>query len=283
MTEVFVRRMQAEDLAEGLRLTRAESWSYRLEDWSLHFRLGQGWVACDAGGRVLGTAIWWRYGEQFATVGLVVVDRDQQGKGIGRKLMHAVMGDAGARALQLVSTRAGRRLYEQCGFREQGAIDQHQGVPVAAAPLHEPAAASLRAVTSADVSTITQWDAISFGTDRRPVIAAVLESGEGKGIIAARQGRLAGYALARPAGRGTTIGPVVAEDETLAIEMIARMLHGRTEIMRLDIPADATVLGGWLESAGIARIDRAAVMVRGMPMPRGGTARVFGLVSQALT
>ena len=283
MTGVFMRKMQAEDLGEGLRLTQAESWSYRLEDWSLHFRLGQGWVACDAGGRVLGTAIWWRYGEQFATVGLVVVDRHQQGKGIGRKLMNAVMEDAGARSLTLVSTRAGRRLYEQCGFREQGAIDQHQGVPVCAALPHEPSAASFRAVTSTDVSTIAQWDANSFGTDRTPVIAAVLESGAGKGILAARHGRLAGYALARPAGRGTTIGPVVAEDETVAIEMIARMLQGRNEITRLDIPADATVLGGWLESAGIARVDRAAVMVRGTPMPRGGAARVFGLVSQALT
>ena len=281
MTEVFVRRMQAEDLAEGLRLTQAESWSYRLEDWSFHFRLGQGWVACDAGGRVLGTAIWWGYGEQFATVGLVVVDRHQQGKGIGRKLMNAVMEDAGARSLQLVSTRAGRRLYEQCGFREQGAIYQHRGVPVSAALPQEPGAASFRAVTSTDVSTIAQWDAISFGTDRTPVIAAVLESGEG--ILAARHGHLAGYALARPAGRGTTIGPVVAEDEMLAIEMIARMLQRRTEIMRLDIPADATALGGWLEAAGIARVEDAAVMVRGTPMPRGGAARVFGLVSQALT
>jgi len=280
MTEVFVRRMQAEDLAEGLRLTQAESWSYRLEDWSLHFRLGQGWAACDAGGRVLGTALWWRYGEQFATVGLVVVDRHQQGKGIGRKLMNAVMEDAGARSLQLVSTRAGRRLYEQCGFSEQGAIYQHQGVVVSAALPHEAGAASFRAVTSADVSMIAQWDANSFGTFRTPVIAAVLESGEG--ILAARHGRLAGYALARPAGRGTTIGPVVAEDEILAIEMIARMLQRRTEIMRLDIPADATVLGGWLESAGITRVDGAAVMVRGTPMARGDAARVFGLVSQAL-
>ena len=281
MTEVLVRRMRAEDLAEGLRLTQAQSWSYRLEDWGLHFRLGRGWVACDAGGRVLGTIIWWPYGERFATVGLVVVDRQQQGKGIGRKLMDVVMEDAGARSLQLVSTRAGRRLYEQCGFREDGAIDQHQGVPVSAALPHEPGAASFRALTAADVSTIAQWDAMSFGTDRTPVLAAVLESGEG--ILAARQGRLAGYALARAAGRGTTIGPVVAEDEMLAIEMIARMLQRRTEIMRLDIPADATVLGGWLESAGITRVDRAAVMILGTPLARVGAARVFGLVSQALT
>lgn len=281
MTGVLLRRMQAEDLAEGLRLTQAQSWSYRLEDWSLHFRLGRGWVACDAGGRVLGTIIWWPYGEQFATVGLVVVDRRQQGKGIGRKLMNAVMEEAGARSLQLVSTRAGRRLYEQCGFREHAAIDQHQGVAVCAALAHQPGAASFRVMTGADVSTIAQWDAISFGTDRTPVIAAVLESGEG--ILAARQGRLAGYALARPAGRGTTIGPVVAEDEMLAIEMIARMLQRRTEIMRLDIPADATVLGGWLESAGVTRVDRASVMIRGTPLARGRAARVFGLVSQALT
>ena len=276
-----MRRMQAEDLADGLRLTQAQSWSYRLEDWSFHFRLGRGWVACEGDGRLLGTALWWPYGEQFATAGLVVVEQHQQGKGIGRKLMNAVMEDAGARSLLLVATLAGRRLYEQCGFCEQGAICQQQGVPVSAALPREAGAASLRAVTSADVSTIARWDAISFGTDRTPVIAAVLENGEG--ILAARHGHLAGYALARPAGRGTTIGPVVAEDEMLAIEMIARMLQRRTGIVRLDIPADATVLGGWLESAGIVRIDRAPVMVRGTPMPRGGTARVFGLVSQALT
>ena len=281
MTEVFVRRMQAEDLVEGLRLTQAESWSYRLEDWSLHFRLGQGCVACDGGGRVLGTAIWWRYGEQFATVGLVVVDRHQQGKGIGRKLMNAVMENAGARSLQLVSTRAGRRLYEQCGFREQGAIDQHQGVTTGPVLPLETGSASLRPIARDDLSTITQWDAEAFGTNRAHVIAAVLESREG--VLAMRHGRLAGYALARPAGRGTTIGPVVAEDEMLAIEMIARMLQRRTEIMRLDIPADATVLSGWLGSAGIARVDRAAIMMRGRPMPRGSAARVFGLVSQALT
>ncbi|MGH7105462.1 MAG: GNAT family N-acetyltransferase [Acetobacteraceae bacterium] len=275
------RRIQPEDLAEGLRLTQAESWSYRLEDWSFHFRLGKGWVACDAGGRVLGTAFWWPYGERFATVGLVVVDRHEQGKGIGRKLMNAVMEDAGARSLQLVATRAGMRLYEQCGFREQGAICQHQGVASAATRPLQTGTASLGAVTSADLATIVQWDANVFGTDRTSVLAAVLASGEG--VLASRHGRLAGYALAREAGRGTTIGPVVAEDETLAIEMVARLLQRRSGIMRLDVPADATVLGGWLESSGIKRVDTAAVMIRGTPLPRRSAARILGLVSQALT
>ncbi len=281
MTDVITRRMQPEDLTEGLRLTQAESWSYRLEDWSLHFRLGKGWIACDAGGRVLGTALWWPYGERYATVGLVVVDRHQQGKGIGRKLMNAVMEDAGARSLQLVATRAGMRLYEQCGFREQGAICQHQGVAAATTLPLETGTASLCAVTSAELATIAHWEADAFGTDRTSVLAAVLASGEG--LLASRHGRLAGYALAREAGRGTTIGPVVAEDERLAIEMVARLLQRRSGIMRLDVPADATVLRRWLEATGITCIDTAAVMIRGTPMPHPGAARVFGLVSQALT
>lgn len=281
MTETITRRMQAEDLAEGLRLTQAEFWAYRLEDWSFHYRLGRGWVACDAGGRVLGTALWWPYGEQFATAGLVVVDRHHQGKGIGRKLMNAVIDDAGARTLQLVATRAGTRLYEQCGFRERGAICQHQGVATAAPLPAGSGEASLRAVTHADISAIAQWDANAFGTPRAPVIEAVLESG--RGILAARHGRIAGYALARPAGRGTTIGPVVAEDEILAIEMIARLLPPESGFTRLDVPADATLLGDWLQSAGVTRVDRAAVMVRGTPLIQRGPAHVFGLVSQALT
>lgn len=273
--------MQKDDLAEGLRLTQAESWSYRLEDWLFHFHLGKGWVACDAGGRVLGTAFWWPYGDQFATVGLVVVDRHQQGKGIGRTLMDAVMEDAGGRSLQLVATRAGMRLYEQCGFHEQGAICQHQGAAAAAALPLKTGTACLGTVTSADLEAVARCDAKAFATDRTSVLAAVLARGEG--IVASRQGRFAGYALARDAGRGTTIGPVVAEDETLAIEMVARLMQRRRGIMRLDVPEDATVLRGWLESSGIVRIDTAAVMIRGTSMPRHSAVRVLGLVSQALT
>ncbi|MHB8815470.1 MAG: GNAT family N-acetyltransferase [Steroidobacteraceae bacterium] len=280
MAETVTRRMHAADLAEGLRLTQAESWAYRLEDWSFHYRLGRGWVACDADGRVVGTAIWWPYGEQFATVGLIVVDRHHQGKGIGRQLMNAVIEEAGARTLQLVATRAGTRLYEQCGFRERDAICQRQGIPVAAALPAGAGGADLHPVTNADISTIAQWDANAFGTQRAHVIAAVLESGEG--ILASRHGHLAGYALARPAGRGTTLGPVVAEDEALAIEMIAHLLQQRSGLTRLDVPVDATLLGEWLESTGIVQVDRAAVMTRGTPLRQSGPARVFGLVSQAL-
>lgn len=278
--DVTLRRMRTADLTEALWLTQAESWSHRLEDWAFHFRLGRGWVACGDDTRVVGTALWWPYGRRLATIGLIVVDRAYQGQGIGRRLMGAVMSDAGSRSLHLVATRAGSRLYQQCGFEHRGEICQHQGVATAAPLPPGAGTARLRRVTSADLPAISQWDAAAFGAERAHVITAVLDDGEG--FLAERDGRLAGYALARSGGRGTIIGPVAANDETLAIELIAHRLRRVTGFARLDVPADATLLRAWLESAGLPRVDQAPVMTRG-DAPQRGTARVYGLTSQALT
>ena len=89
--------MQADDLPAALRLTQAQRWSHQSCDWQLHFRLGHGWVACDGAGTVVGTILWWSYGANLGSVGLVIVDSQQQGHGIGRQLMDVVIAAAGPR------------------------------------------------------------------------------------------------------------------------------------------------------------------------------------------
>ena len=282
MKALTFRPLEAGDLKATLRLSQAERWSHRLEDWQFHFRLGRGWVACDDDGKVLGTASWWAYGEQFGTVGLVLVDQAHQGQGIGRQLMNVVMSDAAPRVLQLVATKAGLTLYQRCGFRERHGIRQHQGTATqipAFAPLRDTV---LRAVSPADLEDVYDLDAAAFGANRRQLVSAVFDAGSGGGVLARRNGRLAGFALVRQAGRGTTIGPVVAEDEPLAIALIAHQLNTNGGITRVDVPADATQLADWLETAGIVCVDPVTTMVRGNVAEERTQARVFGLVSQAL-
>jgi len=254
MAALTLRRLEARDLDDALRLTQAERWSHRLEDWQFHYRLGRGWVACDHDGKVLGTASWWAYGEQFGTVGLVLVDQAHQGQGIGRQLMNVVMSDAGPRVLQLVATKAGLTLYQRCGFREHHGIRQHQGAATqipAFVPLRDTV---LRSVSLADLEAVCDLDAAAFGANRRHLVEAVFTAGGGVGVLAERNGRLAGFALVRQSGRGTTIGPVVAEDEALAIALIAHQLNTSGGFTRVDVPADATQLADWLEAAGVAGI-----------------------------
>jgi GNAT superfamily N-acetyltransferase len=282
MIALTLRRLEACDLDGALRLSQAERWSHRLEDWQFHYRLGQGWVVCDAGGKVVGTASWWANGEQFGTVGLVLVDQAHQGQGIGRQLMNVVMSDAGPRVLQLVATQAGLKLYQRCGFRERHGIAQHQGTATrvpAVAPLPDTV---LRAVSPADVEALCDLDAAAVGANRRQVVSAVFKAGDGVGVLAHRNGRLAGFALVRQSGRGATIGPVVAQDEALAIALIAHQLKTVRGFTRVDVPTDAGQLSDWMETAGLICVDHVTAMVRGDVREERAEARVFGLVSQAL-
>lgn len=275
-----VRPMQADDLEGAVKLTRALHWPHRPEDWELHFRLGRGWVVCSGPGELAGIILWWPCGAAFGTVGLVVVAESHQGKGIGRRLMDRVMEEAGARALQLIATRAGIKLYQQCGFREIGTISQHQGTLVCAEAVAPPAGIVQRPVVPGDLAALLDLDAAAFGGDRRTLYEALLDVGGG--VVAERDGNACGFALQRPFGRGTLIGPVVADDEALAISLVSHLLCASQGFTRLDIPADAAGLASWLASAGLACVDQGAIMVRGeVPMVRAESRfRVFGIASQ---
>lgn len=277
----MLRRMQPGDLPSALKLTQAVNWAHRAEDWEFHYRLGRGWVVCGDDGEVHGTALWWAYGDGLGSVGLVVVDGKQQGKGIGRQLLNAIIDDSGPRALQLVATNAGLKLYRQCGFQERGGIEQHQGVPAPSPAVVVPSGLALRAVTASDIASLSDLDASAFGAPRHDIIKSVLSAGTG--VVAENDGHAKGFALVRPAGRGMLIGPVVASDEALAIALVAHLLKINTGFTRIDIPATATELSAWLDATGLVCVDQVTTMVRGdRPMPSSG-AKTFGLVSQAFS
>jgi GNAT superfamily N-acetyltransferase len=275
---MMIRRMQPDDLPAALKLTQAVQWSHRLEDWQFHSQLGRGWAACDENDTLLGTATWWSYGEHHGSVGLVVVDGSQQGKGIGRQLMETIIDDAGSRSLQLIATQAGLKLYKQCGFSEVGQIEQRQGIP--SLPVESPpSSAVLREVTADDLQTLRALDAAALGAPRHELIQHLLTVSSG--FIATLDAKPAGFVLKRQAGRGILIGPVVAQSESLAITLVAKALNSTTGFVRIDIPASAQQLGRWLESVGLVNVDTVTAMRRGAAAKANLDVRTFALVSQA--
>jgi ribosomal protein S18 acetylase RimI-like enzyme len=277
---ITVRRMAERDLAAGLRLTRSQNWPHRLADWQFHFRFGRGWVACDAGDEVIAIAMWWPYGEAFGTVGLIVVDPAYQNRGIGGRLISAVMNDTGARTLQLIATAAGLPLYERRGFKERGGIEQHQGLVESIPAVMPDPSITLRAMVRDDLAVLAPLDAAAFGGDRRALIGAILDAG--RGVVAERNGKPVGFAMMREFGRGTLIGPVVAPDEGVATVLASHLVSCARGFVRIDVPTDAACLRTWLDSVGMPSIDHAVPMVRGVPPEPSPAARVFALISQAL-
>jgi GNAT superfamily N-acetyltransferase len=272
-----LRVLRTEHLPRALELSQALQWPYRLEDWAFALELGHG-IAAEIDGRLTGTALWWPYGERYASVGMIIVADEDQRKGIGGALMSALLADASGRTILLNSTVEGFALYARLGFEGYGHVNQHQAL-LASRPAVEPAE-GLRLSEAGDWPTIYDLDHAATGMDRRGLIDALLPMGEVRVIESG--GCISGYGCVRRWGRGVVIGPIVAADRADARALIAALAASHVgSFVRIDVPEDAG-LSAWLETIGLPRVDQVVSMALGdIPQAAPGS-RLFALSNQSL-
>ncbi len=273
------RAMTAADVPAAHALSLNLKWPHRLEDWAMLQRVAEGFVVEDAG-QLIGTAFTCPQGA-YATIGLVIVSNDYQGKGIGRRLMEQALQACGPATAMLNATLAGVPLYASQGFIEFARINQHQGE---VQPLPHPTLASgenLRNAGTDDWPRLLELANAGSGLDRSRVLDDLHDAIE-RTVIVERDGQPCAFAMLRSFGRGRLIGPVVAQSTEQARSLIAELL---AEIpgafVRMDIQADSG-LGEWLSSVGLQQVDSVAQMARGTPPRIVGDVQQFALVTQAV-
>jgi predicted N-acetyltransferase YhbS len=276
--DVTIRPMTAADVPHGQALTASFGWPHRHEDWALMQALGQGLVA-ERQGKLVGTALCWRYGADWATLGMIGVYAELQGHGIGRRLLRALMQALEGRNLALHATRAGMSLYTAEGFAPTGTVVQHQGVAARPEPAPLPQGMRLRPVTPADLPAVAALDGKACGMDRTHLMAELLD--QPSGVALEDSGAVTGFALLRRFGRGRVIGPVAAPDLERAKAMIAPLLDRYAgQFLRIDIPKESS-LCAWLAAAGLTEAGTVIRMVRGTDASAERVVHTFGLASQA--
>ncbi|MET4103798.1 putative N-acetyltransferase YhbS [Roseovarius sp. MBR-78] len=263
-----IRPFAPDDVAEALRLSQQVGWPHRSEDWALALAVSEGVVAFD-GTRIVGTACCSRFGT-VALINMIIVDEAMRGRGLGRRLMAAVMDFARGSEMRLVATLEGLPLYEKLGFRATHRIFQHQGIAQTATP-----ELPVRVGSVPDVVRLAEMDHAASGLDRRALLQRIAAQGE---VLLAERG----FALLRDFGRGRVIGPVVARDAAAARSLIAEgMLRNAGTFLRIDLP-EAAGLSDFVTTLGLAHVGDGTAMVRD-PGPRpAGDITTYALASQAL-
>jgi GNAT superfamily N-acetyltransferase len=263
-------------LEGALKLSQEMSWPYLLKDWEFALQLGRGFVVTSAGA-VVGTALWWPYGDTHASAGMIIVSKAVQGRGYGARLMDALLAAARPRIITLNSTAEGLALYARRGFASIGMLHQHHGIPRQRRDMPPPG--DVRAMVPSDFGAIVGLDHEATGWTRREMLNRLIEVGDGYVLL--RDGIPRGYAISRLFGRGHVIGPVVAESPTDARALIEAALAPLGSVfVRVDT-STTSQLGEWLEGIGLQQVGDATTMVLGTQMPSTGPARTFALANQS--
>jgi GNAT superfamily N-acetyltransferase len=275
------------DLDKLHALSVGVGWPHRRDDWQALRGAGHGFAALDKIGRIVGSAMWFPYGQDYATVGMVITSPRLQAFGAGRWLMDAVMAVTGSRDLGLNATRAARRLYRNLGFSIERTVYQCQGEVAEEVRDAGPVQGRLREIEPGDLPELSALDRLAFPADRKILLKNLLEMSAATALV--RDGRIVAFSLCRPFGRGHVVGPVIAENDADAIAVVApHVARHAGSFLRIDTRQKEGAFADFLGRCGLPVYDTVTTMSLGRPYAPlesgnpNGRPMVYGLASQTL-
>lgn len=228
------RRLLASDIPAAFALSVEAGWNQTQSDWQLMLDRGDGFGVTDEG-RLVATAIAHGLGE-IGWISMVLVTRSHRRRGLATELLARSIRALRDKGMTpgLDATEAGRNVYEPLGFRAIYPLDRRAATILSC---DAPALGIVRRLEMADVARIARYDAAAFGADRAHVLRHLVQRAPGLAFVAEENGTLRGFVLGRDGREATQIGPMMADNPAVAIELVDAALarvSGRVYVDSLD-------------------------------------------------
>ncbi len=220
--DMNLRVMTQADIPAGMRLKDIAGWNQTPADWERFLSSSpQGCFVMEAGGQVVGTAVTIAYEGRFAWIGMVLVDPEFRGRGIGTRLLEKTieyLDASGIPGMKLDATPQGKPIYEKLGFVSEYEIERwmlkqpagRESVP-STAPLPE-------------FDDVLALDREVFGADRSGLLRSLVGDAPEFALAVRQHNQVTGYAFGRKGSRADHLGPWMTRDESTARALLDEFL-----------------------------------------------------------
>ncbi|MEW6350866.1 MAG: GNAT family N-acetyltransferase [Thermodesulfobacteriota bacterium] len=242
-----LRVMTVDDIPEAIRLKEIAGWNQTAADWGRFVSATpEGCFVAEHEGRVIGTTTSIVYEGRFAWIGMVLVEPQFRGQGIGTALFQRAISylDAqGVPCLKLDATPQGRLLYEKLGFDPEYEIQRWmlKREPNRSTAPREPER----------IEDVLQLDLEIFGADRSRLLRSVLEEEPLFSLAVRQPAGLLGYAFGRHGARADQLGPWIARDPDVGRKLLLEFLcRSSRDVVCVDCPAPNPWVGPLVRAEG---------------------------------
>lgn len=272
--------LAAAELPDAEALVREAGWNQVAADWEIFRALGTVHAA-RVGRRVVSTAATLPYGE-FAWISMVLVNGEYRRRGLGTRLLEHCIEQltSQGRVPVLDATPAGLPLYRGLGFKETWGYRRlvRQAAQPEAAIAVPSDATRVRPFTAADWTALCAFDAAAFGANRSALLGRMRGRLPAAELIAERHGRVVGFSLGRDGRSASQIGPLVAEDDTAALALLAQALPAISGPIYIDLADAKMAVGRALSACGFTAQRPLTRMLLSRPRGFDDPARTFAVV-----
>jgi GNAT superfamily N-acetyltransferase len=228
-------------------------WNQNVADWRFMLGAGRGFGCTGADGTWQASSLILPLGRKLAWISMVLVTKERRRGGLGTALLKRCIDEvrsAGATA-GLDATEQGRPIYLPLGFRDLYPIARWHFDSTRAARLSLPMGTTLRPITPADLAKLAFYDRPLTGMERPAILAHLALRQPGRAWIAEDpQRKTLGFVLGREGRTATSLGPVIADSEAIALALIAKAAASEQGPFIIDVPEAHRAVQDWLATQG---------------------------------
>ena len=279
---VVIRTWKQADLVYITGSIQREGWGHAKRDvercWSLE---PNGCFVAESDGDLVGHVFSVLFGE-IGWIGLLIVNPEKRGTGVGAALMEAAihyLEDRGARTIKLEAVTEAAPLYRRLGFVDAFDSLRFRGIPQRNGKKPRKIE-TVSVIDEADIDEIAEFDARCFGANRLSILKSLHSDFPQYCFYAKENQRTNGYIMARKTLNGLWLGPWVSTGSQVAELLFSKLLEAIEEDgkdMRLGFPAVNTNAIKLVEKYGFHLVGKSIHMIRGDRKNQGDLACIYGI------
>ncbi len=269
-----IEQATEEDLAYMLSLAALEGWAPGLHDAKAFYRADpSGFFIGKLNGRRVGCISNVCYNQEFAFLGLYIVEKAFRKKGFGMKLWKHAMQYANDRCVGLDGVVQEQENYKKSGF---SLYYRNRRYEILVKGKHASETVKLEAV---EFYTLSTYDAEIFGVKRDKFLKEWIGMPNAKGFALSKDQTLVGYGVVRSCGDVYKIGPLFADDITSASKIFESLSsYARDKPIYLDVSECNSLALELAQKYGGKMVFETARMYTKNP-PSQLLDKVFGITS----
>jgi GNAT superfamily N-acetyltransferase len=270
--------MSPAGIARAIDWAAAEGWNPGVNDAACFASVdAQGFIGGWLGDRMIASISIVNYDSRFSFLGFYIVEEAYRGQGYGYRLWSDALKHAGNRTVGLDGVTAEQENYRKSGFELAYRNIRYGGHPGKIADIATPAGLEITQLAALNPK-LAAFDRRLFPAPREAFLASWLSAPKHGSLCASKDGELVGFGVIRPCRMGYKIGPLFAEDHSVAESLLAKLLSGiepeREAEVFLDVPEPNPDAAALAEGLGLAPVFETARMYKG-PAPDLDTTRFF--------
>src|SRR5262249_51101262 len=244
-----------------------------------------GFGCLSADGRWQATSLILPLGTELAWISMVLVARARRRMGLGTFLLKRCIEEvrsAGAVA-GLDAPEQGRPIYVPLGFRDLYPISRWHFDRVSDAAIPAPAGVVLRTIAPADLPALALYDSQRSGMERAAILAHLAARQPGRAWLAENTAaEIVGFVLGREGRAASSLGPVVAESEAIALALLGKAAAAANGPFIIDVPQAHRAVRAWLECQGAVTPRGYVRMTLGKAESLNDSTHLFALAGPEL-